>query len=54
MWQVGLGELLVIAMVALCVVPTQEWPKIARTAGRLWARLMRMRGELSRLWSESS
>ncbi len=39
--QINTGSILVILLVALVVIPPQDYPKIARKLGRYWATLSR-------------
>jgi sec-independent protein translocase protein TatB len=41
MFDIGLSELMVIAIVALVVIGPERLPKVARTAGHLFGRLQR-------------
>lgn len=41
MFDVGLSELMVIAVVALIVIGPERLPKVARTLGHLWGRAQR-------------
>jgi len=41
MFDVGLSELMIIAVVALVVIGPERLPKVARTAGLLLGRLQR-------------
>ncbi len=45
MFEVGWSEILVIAIVALIVFPTEDLPKLLRTAGQVVGRLRRMAGD---------
>lgn len=45
MFEVGWSEILVIAIVALIVFPTEDLPKLLRTAGQIVGRLRRMAGD---------
>jgi sec-independent protein translocase protein TatB len=45
MFEVGWTEILVIAVVALLVFPTEDLPKLLRTAGQIVGRLRRMAGD---------
>ncbi|MCX7161793.1 MAG: Sec-independent protein translocase protein TatB [Betaproteobacteria bacterium] len=46
MFDVGLSELMVIAVVALVVIGPERLPKVARTAGLLLGRLQRYVGDV--------
>ncbi len=46
MFDVGLSELMVIAVVALIVIGPERLPKVARTAGLLLGRLQRYVGDV--------
>ena len=46
MFDVGLTELMVIAVVALIVIGPERLPKVARTAGHLLGRLQRYVGDV--------
>lgn len=41
MFEVGLSEIMVIAVVALIVIGPERLPKVARTLGHLWGRAQR-------------
>ena len=41
MFDIAFSELVVIALVALIVIGPERLPKLARTAGHLWARVQR-------------
>ncbi len=46
MFDVGLSELMVIALVALIVIGPERLPRVARTAGHLLGRLQRYVGDV--------
>lgn len=41
MFDIGLSEIMVIAVVALIVIGPERLPKVARTLGHLWGRVQR-------------
>jgi Sec-independent protein translocase protein TatA len=38
MFNLGLGEIILILLVAICVTKPKDWPKIARFCGKITAK----------------
>ncbi|MDR0449316.1 MAG: hypothetical protein LBG89_02545, partial [Rickettsiales bacterium] len=58
MFGIGAGEFLLIALVALLVIPARDWPKVARAAARAfkWIREItwRVRDKIDEIGEEVS